>query len=160
MEEQKKEGPVNPGEESLSEKAKKLVDKADDFIEEKAEQVKKSKAYGEVTEAFDKAEDFIEKKVEDLKQKGVKETIADLADKADDKAEEAISKLKDLGKKVAYKTADKLGDLAENIKNKTRDDSVPPASQDNNPRTSGGGAPAEDKPADPATGPADKPATP
>ncbi|MCU0409320.1 MAG: hypothetical protein MUD02_10270 [Bacteroidales bacterium] len=108
MEEEKKEGPVNPGEESLIEKAKKLVDKADDFIEEKAEQVRKSKAYGEVTEAFDKAEDFIEKKVEDLKQKGVKETIADLADKADDKAEEAISKLKDLGKKVAYKTQGRL----------------------------------------------------
>jgi hypothetical protein len=47
--------PVEPEEESLLDKAKKLVDKADDFLEEKVENVKKSKAFESVSEAMEKS---------------------------------------------------------------------------------------------------------
>ena len=55
MEEDVKNGPVEPEEESLLDKAKKLVDKADDFIEENVDKVIKSKAFESVADTFDKA---------------------------------------------------------------------------------------------------------
>ena len=72
MEENTKKEPVKPDEESLLDKAKKIVDKADDFL--------------------------------------------------DEKAENTWSKLKIFGRKVAGKTADKLEDIAKDIKSKTKED--------------------------------------
>src|SRR5512133_3587677 len=103
MNENENKEPVNPEEESFLDKAKKLVDKADDFIEENVEKVKKSKAFESVAETFDKAGDFVEDKIEDLKKSNVKEKLETLADKAEDKADETISKAKVLGKKLANK---------------------------------------------------------
>jgi len=125
MEENKKTDPASPQEESFLDKAKKLADKADDFLEEKAEKIKKSKAFGSVSEAIDKAEDFVEDKIEDIKKSGAKEKLESFADKAEDKAEGALSKLKEFGKKVAGKTADKLEDIAENLKKKSGEDQNP-----------------------------------
>ena len=109
-------------EEKLSEKAKKLIDKADEFIEENVDKVMKSDAFTTVAESFDKAGDFIEEKIEDLRQGRIKEKIEELADKAEDQAEESVSKLKDLGKKAAGKAADALEDLAGNLRKKAGDD--------------------------------------
>jgi gas vesicle protein len=98
MEEDTKKEPEKPEEKGWAEKAKKLIDKADDFIDENVDKVKKSKAFGKVKETVDKAED---------------------------EAKEKLSKAKEFGKKVAAKTADKLDDLAEDIRNKTKDDKKP-----------------------------------
>lgn len=125
MEENVKNEQVKPEEEGLLDKAKKLVNKADDFIEENVEKVIKSKAFESVAESFDKAGDYVEDKIEDIKKANVKEKLETFADKAEDKAEEALSKAKVLGKKLANKAAGKLGDFAENIKNKTKEEEKP-----------------------------------
>ena len=98
MEEETKQQPVEPEEEGWAEKAKKLIDKADDFIDENVEKVKKSKAFGEIKDSLDKAEG---------------------------EAKDTISKAKEFGKKVAAKAADKLDDLAEDIRKKTKDEQKP-----------------------------------
>jgi hypothetical protein len=125
MEENVNNGPVGPEEEGLMDKAKKLVDKADDFIEENVEKVKKSKAFESLAESFEKAGGYVEDKIEEIKQGGVKEKLEAVADKAEEKAEETLSRLKDLGKKAADKTADKLEDIAGNIRTMTNKDNKP-----------------------------------
>jgi len=47
MEEETNKVPEKPEEKGWAEKAKKLIDKADEFIDEKVDKVKKSKAFGE-----------------------------------------------------------------------------------------------------------------
>jgi ElaB/YqjD/DUF883 family membrane-anchored ribosome-binding protein len=125
MEENMKNEPVKPEEESFLDKAKKLVDKADDFIDENVDKVMKSKAFESVADTFDKAGDFVEDKIEDIKKANLKEKFEALADQAEDKAEETLSKAKVLGKKLADKTAGKLEDIAENIRNKTQEEKKP-----------------------------------
>jgi predicted metal-dependent hydrolase len=98
MEENKTQEPVQPEKESLLDKAKKL---------------------------FRKAEDYVENKIEDIKESGVKEKLEAFADKVEDKAEDTVAKMKEFGKKAATKTADKLEDIAENIKKKTGDEEKP-----------------------------------
>jgi ElaB/YqjD/DUF883 family membrane-anchored ribosome-binding protein len=129
MEENVKKEPVKPEKDSFFDRAKKLVDKADDFIDENVEKVKKSKAFESVTESLDKAGDFVEDKVEEIKKANIKEKLETLADQAEDKAEETLSKAKVLGKKLADKTAGKLEDMAENIRNKTKEGDKPKDSQ-------------------------------
>lgn len=106
----------------MLDKAKKLVENADDIIEENVEKLKNSKAFESIAETFDTAGDFIENKIEEIRQGGVKEKPEGLAGKTEDKAEEAFARLKDLGKKVADKAADKLEDIADNIRQKTEPD--------------------------------------
>ncbi len=125
MEEETKKEPEIPEEKGWAEKAKKLIDKADDFIDEKVDKVKKSKAFTKASEALDKAEDFVEDKVEDIKNANVKEKLNAFGDKAEGEAKEKLAKAKEFGKKVAAKAADKLDDLAENIRKKSQDDKKP-----------------------------------
>ena len=91
MEEETNKVPEKPEEKGWAEKAKKLIDKADDFIDEKVDKVKKSKAFGEFKESLDKAEEYVDDKIEDIKKT----------------------------------TAEKLEDLAENIRKKTKDEQKP-----------------------------------
>jgi len=79
MEEETKNEPVEPKEEGWAEKAKKLIDKADDFIHENVGKVKKSKAFGEIKDSLDKAEDYVEDKIEDIR-KTTAEKLEDLAE--------------------------------------------------------------------------------
>ena len=79
MEEETKKEPVEPKEEGWAEKAKKLIDKADDFIDEKVDKVKNSKAFGEIKESLDKAEEYVDKKIEDIR-KTTADKLDDLAD--------------------------------------------------------------------------------
>ena len=125
MEENVKKDPISSEEEGFLEKAKKLVGKADDFIDENVDKVMKSKAFESVAETFDKAGDFIEEKIEDIKKANVKEKLETLADKAEDKADETLIKAKDLGKKLANETAGKLEEIAENIRSKTKEEKKP-----------------------------------
>jgi len=91
MEEETKKEPVEPKEEGWAEKAKKLIDKADDFIDGKVDKVKKSKAFGDFKESLDKAEEYVDDKIENIKKT----------------------------------TADKLDDLAEGIRKRTKDEQKP-----------------------------------
>lgn len=125
MEDNSKKEPVKPEEEGFLGKAKKLVDKADDLIDENVEKLKKSKAFESVTGAMDKAGDYIGNKVEEVKQGKIKEKLGAFAGKAEVKAEEEISKAKEAGKKFAGKAADKLEDIADEIRKKTKDDKTP-----------------------------------
>lgn len=68
MEEETKKEPVEPKEEGWAEKAKKLIDKADDFIDGKVDKVKKSKAFGDFKESLDKAEEYVDDKIENIKK--------------------------------------------------------------------------------------------
>jgi ElaB/YqjD/DUF883 family membrane-anchored ribosome-binding protein len=131
MEEETKKEPEKPEEKGWAEKAKKLIDKADDFIDEKVDKIKNSKTYESVTGALDKAEDYVEDKIEEVKSGEAKEKLKSFADKAEDEAKEKLSKAKEFGKKIAAKTADKLDDLAENIRNKSKDDMKPEDPKDN-----------------------------
>ena len=105
--------------------AKRFAGKAENLIEEKVENAKKSKAFETVSGEIDKAAGYVKDKYEDLKQSGVKEKIETLAEQAEDKAEETLSKLKILGKQAAEKTADKLEDLADTLRKKTSSDENP-----------------------------------
>jgi ElaB/YqjD/DUF883 family membrane-anchored ribosome-binding protein len=134
MEEETKKEPEKPEEKGWAEKAKKLIDKADDFIDENVDKVKKSKAFGKVKETVDKAEDYVEDKVNEVKSGEAKEKLKAFAEKAEVEAKEKLSKAKEFGKKVAAKTADKLDDLAENIRNKSKDD-IKPEDPKDNPQT-------------------------
>lgn len=100
MEEETKKEPVEPKEEGWAEKAKKLIDKTDDFIDEKVDKVKKSKAFSEFKESLDKAEEYVDDKIEDIKKT----------------------------------TADKLEDLAEGIRKKTKDENKPDEPSSGNPQ--------------------------
>jgi ElaB/YqjD/DUF883 family membrane-anchored ribosome-binding protein len=91
MEEETKNEPVEPKEDGWAEKAKKLIDKTDEFIDEKVDKVKKSKAFGEIKESLDKAEEYVDDKIEDIRKT----------------------------------TADKLEDLAGEIRKKTKDEQKP-----------------------------------
>jgi len=122
MEEQEKDKAGKPEKESLLDKAKKIVDKADDFLDEKIEQAKKSETFDKVSDAIEKAEDFVGEKIEEFKKSETREKIESLADKAEDKADDAISKLKEFGKKVAGKTADTLDDIADNLRKKSSEE--------------------------------------
>ena len=75
MEEETKKEPVIPEEEGLFEKTKKFIDKASDYIDEKAEDLKKSKTLESVTNAIDKADDYVEDKIDDLKKVNLKEEL-------------------------------------------------------------------------------------
>jgi hypothetical protein len=125
MEENVKKEPVKPEKESFIDRAKKLVDKADDFIDENVEKVKKSKTFESVTESFGKAEDFVEDKVKDIKETDFKAKFETITDEVEAKAEETLSKAKIAGKTLANKTAGKLEDIAENIRKKVEEDLKP-----------------------------------
>ena len=125
MEDNSKKEPVKPEDEGLLDKAKKIAEKADDFIDENVEKLKKSKAFESVTGAMDKAGDYVENKVEEAKQGKLKEKLQAFADKAEDKAAGELSKAKEAGKKFAGKAANKLEDIAEEIRNKTKNDKTP-----------------------------------
>ncbi len=125
MEENKPQEPVKPKKENLLDKVKKLFGKADDFVDEKVDDVKKSEAFKKVRETYEKAEDYVEDKIEDIKESGVKEKLEAFADKVEDKTEDTVAKMKEFGKKAAVKTADKLEDIAENIKKRTGDEEKP-----------------------------------
>ncbi|MGA1977358.1 MAG: hypothetical protein ABSG89_05810 [Bacteroidales bacterium] len=110
------------GKKNFLKKAKKLVSKADDAIDENVEKLKKSKAFEKVTDAMNLAGDYVEEKVESVKQGKLKQKLDEIADKAEDLAGENISKAKVAGKKIAGKAADKLENIAKDIRNKTKDD--------------------------------------
>jgi ElaB/YqjD/DUF883 family membrane-anchored ribosome-binding protein len=120
VEENLKKDPT-PEKEGLLEKAKKFVEKADDFIDENVEKVKKSDAFGAVSDQFDKAGHFVEEKIGEIKKENLKEKLDTVAGQAEIKAKETLSKAKDLGKEIANKTAGKLEDIADNIRSKTKD---------------------------------------
>ena len=122
MEENAKKEPAQPEKESWKEKAKKLLKKADNFIDKNVEKVKKTKAFEDVTKAAKKAEDFVEDKIEDVKKSGIKEKLNEFADKAESEAREQFTKAKEFGKKVAGKTADKLDDIAGNLRKKSKEE--------------------------------------
>jgi len=67
MEDNEKKVPEEPEKEGLLDKAKKLYEKADDFIDDKVEDLKKTKAFGKVSDALDKAGDFVEDKIDEIK---------------------------------------------------------------------------------------------
>lgn len=125
MEDNSKKEPVEPKEESLLDKAKRLAEKADDFIDENVEKLKKTKAFESVSGAVDKAGDYVEEKVAEVKQGKMKDKLHAFADKAEAKAEEELAKAKEAGKKLADKTAKKLEDLADDLRNKAKDDKTP-----------------------------------
>ncbi|MGD0340763.1 MAG: hypothetical protein ABSA76_03530 [Bacteroidales bacterium] len=125
MEDNSKKEPVKPEDEGLLDKAKKFAEKADDFIDENVEKLKKSKTFESVTGAMDKAGNYVENKVKEAKDGKIKEKLEALADKAEAKAEEEMSKAKVAGKKLAGKAADKLEDIAGEIRKKTKDDKAP-----------------------------------
>ncbi len=125
MEDNSKKEPVESEDEGLLGKAKKIVEKADDFIDENVEKLKKTKAFESVTGAVDKAGDYVDEKVDEIKQGKMKEKLEAFADKAEAKAEEKLSKAKKAGKKFAGKAADKLEDIAAEIRNKAKDDKTP-----------------------------------
>jgi hypothetical protein len=120
MEENEKKEPVKPEEEGLLDKAKKLIKKADELIDEKVEQMKKSKAFESVSSAADKAGDYVDDKLKEIKTGEAKEKIKAFADKTESEAKEKLSKAKEFGKKVADKVADKLDDIADDIRNKNK----------------------------------------
>ncbi len=119
MEDNESKGQVNPEKESLLDKARKLADKADDFIDENVEKLKQSEAFKSVTDAMDKAGNFVEDKIEDIKSGKTEEKIKEIKGKAEEEVKETLSKAKQKGKKLASKAADKLEDIAENIRKKT-----------------------------------------
>jgi hypothetical protein len=117
MEENNKKEPVQP-EKGLMDKAKDLLDKADDMLDESVEKVKKSKAFGSVTEAYKKAEGFVEDKIDDFGKSGIKEKLETMADNAGEKADKAIRKIKDFGKDLAEKAEAKIDEISGKSKGK------------------------------------------
>lgn len=105
MSEMEENKTVQPEEkkDDLGSKAKEVVNKAEDLIEDSVEKIKSSETFGKIAGFFDKVEDFIEKKVDEVKESGIIDKIEDFAEKAEDKAGEALKKAKDAGAVISNK---------------------------------------------------------
>jgi hypothetical protein len=73
-------------------KAKSFINKADDVLDDSVAKVKKSKAFGSVTQAIKKAGDFVEDKMDDFDKSELKGKLEKLADRAENKFDEFTGK--------------------------------------------------------------------
>ena len=110
MEEQKKES--GDASRKIIEKAKEFADKAEDMMEDTVEKIRNS-------ETFKKAENFIEEKMDELEESNISEKLKKFADQIEDKAEDLLEKAKVQGKKIADKADDLADDVADRFRRNT-----------------------------------------
>jgi colicin import membrane protein len=114
----KSKNKVKKIEKGLFEKAKDLFDKADDFMEEKAKKVRKSKAFGTATSTLKEVESFVEGAVDEFGKSETKKKIDKALVKVEKKAEKTFKDAKEFGKTLASETENRLDNIAENLKSK------------------------------------------
>jgi hypothetical protein len=114
-------------EKSLLEKAKGFVSTADDAVEKKVKQVRKSKAFKDATGTLKKIEGFAEDKIGEFKKSGTKKKLDKALAKAEKKAaktlkkaEKALKKAKKLGSEMATKAEVRLSELTGKPKRKSK----------------------------------------
>jgi len=98
----------------LIEKGKEMADQAEDFLVEKASQVKNSDAFGKISGLFDKVENFMESKSEEFHSGEMGAKFETFKDKAEDQANELLKKAKEAGRKFG----DQVDDTLDSIKGK------------------------------------------
>jgi ElaB/YqjD/DUF883 family membrane-anchored ribosome-binding protein len=81
-------------------KSKDLADKAEDYLEETVEKVKRSDAFGKISGLFDKVENFMEEKSEEFHSGEMGAKFETLKDKAEDQAGEILKKVREAGSKI------------------------------------------------------------
>jgi hypothetical protein len=102
----------------LIDKTKAFADKAEDFLEENVEKVKKSETFGKATEMVDKAGDYVEGKVEEFQKGEMGAKFDAFKEKAEDKAADLFSKAKSTMNKMADDVEDAIDSVKEKIAKK------------------------------------------
>jgi ElaB/YqjD/DUF883 family membrane-anchored ribosome-binding protein len=102
----------------LIDKTKAFADKAEDFLEENVEKVKKSETYGKASEMVDKAGDYVEGKIEEFQKGEMGAKFDAFKEKAEDKAEDLYSKAKSAMNKMADDVEDAIDSVKEKIAKK------------------------------------------
>lgn len=92
-------------------KTKDLADKAEDFLAEKASQVKKSEAFGKISELFGKVEDFMDDKSEEFNSGEMGAKFEAFKDKAEDQANTLLKKAKEAGRKIGDQVDESIDSL-------------------------------------------------
>ena len=120
MSDENKNNGTNPGN-TMSDKADKLIgkskelaDQAEDYLVEKASQVKKSDAFAKISGLFDKVENFIEDKSEEYHSGEMGAKIEAFRDKAEEHANDLLKKAKEAGRKFG----DQVDESIDSIKGK------------------------------------------
>jgi len=98
----------------LLEKGKEMADQAEDYLVDKASQVKKSDAFGKISGLFDKVENFMESKSDEFHSGEMGAKFEAFKDKAEDQAGDLLKKAKEAGRKLG----DQIDDSIDAIKGK------------------------------------------
>ncbi|MFA4864976.1 MAG: hypothetical protein WC605_14550, partial [Bacteroidales bacterium] len=105
-------------EKGLFNKAKTLLNKADDYVEDKVKQVRKSKAFGAAKGTLKNVESYVEGAMDDYEKSGTRKKIDKALVKAEKKAVRAFKKVEKLRKKIASKAEDRLDKITGKTKSK------------------------------------------
>jgi len=102
----------------LIEATKKLADKAENYVAETAAKIKKSEAFGKLTEMARKVEDFVDEKAEEFRKSDMADKLESLKDKAGSKADELLQKARVAGKEIIREVDDAIDSVKEKMDQK------------------------------------------
>ena len=91
---------MSTGNNRESKQGKDLADKAEDFFAEKVGKVKKSEAFGKISDLFGKVEQFMEEKSDEFHSGEMGAKFETFKDKAGDQADEFVKKARDVSRKI------------------------------------------------------------
>jgi hypothetical protein len=118
-----KTGKEEPKEaDKLIEATKKLADKAENYVVETAAKVKKSQAFGKLTEMVSKVEDFVEGKADEFSKSEMADKLESLKEKAGSKADELLQKAKVAGKEIVREVDEAIDSIKEKTDRKKNED--------------------------------------
>ena len=95
-------------------KSKEFADKAEDFLTEKAREIKDSDVFDKISGMFGKVEDFMEDKSQEFQSGEMGAKFEAFKDKAEDQAGELLKKAKEAGRKIG----DQIDESIDSIKGK------------------------------------------
>jgi len=92
-------------------KGKDFADKAEDYFEETVEKVKRSNAFGRISDAFGKVEEIMENKSREFHSGEMGAKFETFKDKAEDQAGEILKKVKEASRKIGDRVDESLDSL-------------------------------------------------
>ncbi len=104
--------------EELLDKTKAFADKAEDFVEEKVEQIKQSGTYEKATVMADKVSDYVEGKVGDFQSSEMGAKFENFKEKAGGQAEDLYEKTKSVVNLVVDDVEEAIDQIKEKINKK------------------------------------------
>jgi regulator of protease activity HflC (stomatin/prohibitin superfamily) len=96
-------------------KTKEMADKAEAILDATFEKVKKSEAYGKITDAMEQVGAIVEKKIEEIKESDIPGQAERLRDKAETQTEQIIEQAKAYGSVIASDLDEVIDSLKEKL---------------------------------------------